>query len=46
MGEEEAWPSLDEIRFLLVRAMLEEYPELRSRVIEHIKNLYPGELQS
>ena len=41
---EEEWPSLDEIRFLLIRAMLEEYPELRQRVIEHIRKLYPMEM--
>ena len=45
MGEEEAWPSLDEIRFLLVRALLEEFPSLRGRVIEHLKKTYPGELK-
>lgn len=43
MSEEE-WPSLDETRFLLIRAMLEEYPKLRQRVIEHLRKTYPTEM--
>jgi len=44
LNEEEEWPSLDEARFLLVRGLLEEFPDLRRRIIAHIKRIYPEEI--
>lgn len=42
VGEE---TSLGDIRFQFVKAMLEEFPGLRSRIKEHLRNTYPTEVK-
>lgn len=37
MSEEEEWPSLEEIRFRFVKAMLEDFPDLRCKIIDHLR---------
>jgi len=44
MGEEE-WMSLEEARFQLIRAMLEEFPQLRRRLINHLRRHYAEEMK-
>lgn len=45
MTEEEEWLTIEEARFQLIRAMLEEFPDLRHKIIDHLRKIYPDELR-